>query len=179
MSDKGQAACSVALLIIDVQRALFERRTPIYRGAELLHNINLLIEKAHQAGVAVIFVQHVNKSFLVEGSEGWQLHPLLTPASSDLVMHKHHGSALHDTSLHQQLQSRGINTLVITGLVTQGCVKATCEAAKMQGYRVILVEDGHSSYHKDAATLVDEWNRKLSEGGIELCTVETVDFSGL
>ena len=179
MPDKEQAACSAALLIIDVQRALFERKTPIYRDAELLHNINLVIDKAHDAGAPVIFVQHVNKSFLVEGSDGWQLHSSLTPASSDLVMQKHHGSALQDTSLHQQLQSREINTLVVTGLVTQGCVKATCEAAKMQGYRVILVEDGHSNYHKDAARLVVEWNRKLSEGGIELCAAEDINFSGL
>lgn len=179
MSDKEQPASSVALLIIDIQRALFEKKTPVYRDAELLHNINLLIEKAHQAGVTVIFVQHINQSFLVEGTEGWQLHPSLMPTASDLILQKHHGSALQDTSLHQQLQSRGISTLVVTGLVSNGCVKATCEAAKTQGYRVILVEDGHSSFHKDAASIVEEWNRKLSEEGIELCAAEAVDFSGL
>jgi nicotinamidase-related amidase len=171
--------CRPALLVIDVQRALFEKSTPIYKADDLLAHITLLADRAHQAGVPVVYVRHTNASFLAEGCDGWQLHPSLHPDPADLILQKRHGSALQDTPLHPDLQSRGVNTLVVTGLVTHGCVKATCQDANAHGYRVILVEDGHSSYHKDAARLVETWNRQLSEEGIELCAAQTMDFTRL
>ncbi len=170
---------TAVLLVIDVQQALFEKSTPIYHADELLHNIQSLIDSAYQADTPVIFVQHANDSFLAEGSSGWQLHPSLQPKASDLMIHKRHGSALEDTPLQAELQARGIQTLVVTGLVTHGCVKATCEDAKKHGYRVILVEDGHSNYHKQAAAMIQEWNQKLSGGGIELLPTQAVDFQAL
>jgi nicotinamidase-related amidase len=180
MRDNTQGSdCRCALLIIDVQQALFERTTRIYKAEELLHNIGLLIDRAHQSGVPVVFVQHANESFLLEGSEGWQLHPSLKPTSTDLMRQKRHGSALQDTPLHPELQSRGINTVVVMGLVTHGCVKATCQDAKKHGYRVILVEDGHSNYHKHAADVVEEWNQKLGAEGIELISTQAIDFHAL
>lgn len=172
MNEKGHAA----LVIIDVQRALFEKPKPVYHAEDLLHNIDLLSDAARQAGMLVIYVQHSNKSFLLEESEGWQLHPALKPAPADLMIRKQHGSALQDTPLHQELQSRGIDTLVVMGLVTNGCIKATCEDAQKHGYRVILVEDGHSSFHKDAAKIVAEWNQKFSDAGIDLIAARDVDF---
>ena len=58
--------------------------------------------------------------------------------------------------------------MIVTGLVTHGCVKATCLGALELGYAVVLAEDGHSSYSKDAARLVEEWNRKLGEAGAKV-----------
>ena len=66
--------------------------------------------------------------------------------------------------------------MVITGLVTHGCVKATCIGAKRQGYEVVLVKDGHSSFSKQAAKLRAEWNEKLSEGTVELGATEEIAF---
>jgi nicotinamidase-related amidase len=180
MRDNTQGSgCRCALLIIDVQQALFERTTRIYKAEELLRNIGLLIDRAHQASVLVVFVQHANQSFLLEDSEGWQLHPALEPTSTDLMLQKRHGSALQDTLLHPELQSRAIDTLIVMGLVTHGCVKATCQDAKKHGYRVLLVEDGHSNYHRHAADVVEEWNQKFGAEGIELISTQAVDFHAL
>jgi nicotinamidase-related amidase len=66
--------------------------------------------------------------------------------------------------------------VAITGLVTHGCVKASCIGADELGYRVILVKDGHSSFSKEAADLIEKWNRKLGEGVAELCLASEVDF---
>jgi nicotinamidase-related amidase len=66
--------------------------------------------------------------------------------------------------------------LVITGLVTQGCIKATSAGALEQGYGVILVEDGHSSFSKQAAELIVKWNQKLGEMGAELRKASQVNF---
>ncbi len=171
--------CHPALLVIDVQRALFEKSTPIYMADDLLVHIHLLADRAHQAGVPVVYVRHTNNPFLAEGCERVDLHQHVHLDAADLVLQKHHGSALQDTPLHPDLQARCVNTLVVTGLVTHGCVKATCQDAQAYGYRVLLVEDGHSSYHKNAAKLVETWNRQLSEEGIELRAARELDFTCL
>ena len=165
-----------ALLVIDVQTALFERSTPIYKADDLLRNIMTLIQRAREAGAPVFYVQHANEKLLPEGSEGWQLHPQLQALPPDAIIHKRHGSAFQETHLKEILDARNVGILVITGLVTHGCVKATCQDALKQGYTVILVEDAHSSYSKQAAELIKEWNRKLREAGATVLATEAVDF---
>ena len=166
-----------ALLVIDVQQGLFERSTPIYKAAQVLENINSLIQQARRAGIEIFFIQHANKSTLVKGSDAWQLHPKIQPLDTESVIHKSHGNALEETELQERLELRGVTNLVITGLVTQGCVKATSAGALEQGYNVILVEDGHSNLNKQAADLIVKWNQKLGEMGAELRTASQVNLS--
>jgi len=116
----------------------------------------------------VFFIQHSNKKMLVEGSENWQLHPELDISENDIIIQKTHGNAFEGTNLKVELDAIGIRNIVITGLVTNGCVKATSIGGKELGYRVILVEDGHSSYIKGAAKLIRDWNRKLSKEFVDL-----------
>lgn len=104
----------------------------------------------------------------MKDSENWQLHPQLHVGEDDAVIHKTHGNAFKDTELKDELDARGIKNLVVTGLVTNGCVKATCIGGHDMGYRVILAEDAHSSYIKTAPRLISEWNRKLAEGTVDL-----------
>ena len=168
-----------ALLVIDVQQGLFERSTPIYNAEQFLDNLNALIRGARRAGVPVFFIQHANKSTLVEGSGAWQLHPQIQPLRTELIVHKQHGNAFEVTVLQEELESRGVRTLVIAGLVTHGCVKATCQGAMRSGYQVILVSDGHSSFSKQAVKLIEKWNRKLGELGAELRATKEIDFSAI
>ena len=166
----------MALLIIDVQQGLFSKSTPIYKADEFLKNIRRLVDRAHRAGAPVFYVQHSDKRALVKGSDDWQLHPDLHPLDTDHIVHKQHGNAFEDTNLGQELKARSIGCLVVTGLVTHGCVRATCLGAKELGYRVILAEDGHSNFSKQAAKLIKEWNQKLSEKMIELKSTHEIKF---
>lgn len=166
-----------ALLVIDVQQSLFRKPAPIYRAEMFLANINILIDLAHRARVPVFYIQHSNK-MLVEGTDEWQLHPRLQLAAGDRTVHKHHGSAFKGTRLHQELSQANIRTLIVTGLVTHGCVKATCWEARKLGYRVILVADGHSNYHRQAADLIDKWHQNFRAEGIELRPTAEIDFCG-
>ena len=96
----GQAT---ALLVIDVQHGLFRKSTPIFRAEPLLDTITTLVEHAHAAGVLVVYIQHASDKVLPFGSADWQLHPRLRPGEGDLVVHKQHGNAFEDTSLHGEL----------------------------------------------------------------------------
>jgi len=62
------------LLIIDAQTGVFHKSTPLYKAKELLENIQTHTERAHQAGVPVIYIQHSNDTFLAKDSADWQLH---------------------------------------------------------------------------------------------------------
>jgi nicotinamidase-related amidase len=69
-----------------------------------------------------------------------------------------------------------VTRVVVTGLVTHGCVRVTSLGAKEAGYEVTLVGDAHSSYHKQAAEVIAEWNQKLAAQGVEVRTTEEISF---
>jgi nicotinamidase-related amidase len=172
----NETLAKTALLIIDVQSELFQKSTPIYRAKVLLENIQALIECAHQAGIPIIYIQHSSNAFLIKGSAGWQIHPQLKPLKGEQIIHKRHPSAFEETGLKELLDSKGIQKLVIAGLVTHGCVKATSLDALKRGYQVVLVSDAHSSYSKDAAKLITEWNEKIGKAGAVLQETGAVAF---
>jgi nicotinamidase-related amidase len=166
-----------ALLVIDVQKGLFDKSHPIYNAEQLLDNILLLVEKAHGVGVPVFYIQHRDKRDLAKGSTGWQLHPRLQPINKDFHLYKEKSNSFEGTNLDELLKSKGITNLVITGLVTHGCVKNGCMGAKKHGYRVTLVQDGHSNFSNKAAELIDEWNRKLEKEGVVLKAAAEISFN--
>lgn len=165
---------NTALLVIDVQRDLFAKGIPIYKADEVVQNINTLVARAHAAGAPVVYVQHASKSHLLEDSEGWQLHPALHPTGTDIMVRKTHPSSFEDTTLGDELSKRGVTQVVVTGLVTHGCVKATALAAIELRYKATVVTDAHSSFSKDAARLIEEWNQKLGEAGAHLAATRDV-----
>ena len=166
-----------ALLVIDVQRELFTHDIPVYRADEVLQNINTLVARAHTAGTPVVYVQHSNETALLADSEGWQLHQALHPSGADIMVRKTHGSSFEDTVLGDELARRSVTQVVVTGLATHACVKATTLAAIELGYKTTVVTDAHSNSSKDAAKLVDEWNQKLGEAGAQLTATKDVTFA--
>ena len=167
---------NTALLVIDVQRGLFNKNTPIYQAEQLLQNIHTLVRRAHEAEAPVVYVQHSAQKHLVLGSNDWKLHPKLSPLPEELRVEKLHGNAFEATPLMEELEACQVGRVVICGLVTHGCVKATTLGALELGYRVVLAGDAHSSYSKDAAKLIGEWNGKLREAGAEVRPASEIGF---
>lgn len=165
-----------ALLVIDVQRALFTRHDPVFNDWKVVETINALVTRAYLFGVRVAYVQHENNSILVKGSDGWLFHPEIKPKASDLAVHKKQGNAFLDTELQSDLEARGIQNLLITGLVTQGCVRATSLGGLKLGYNVFLVQGAHSNYSKDAESVIEKNEAELQEAGVHLVTPEQIDF---
>ncbi len=166
----------VALLVIDVQQGLFKKSTPIYKADELLENIITLVDRAHGSNTPVFYIQHSDARALVKGSADWQLHAQLQPQNKDTIIHKQHGNAFENTPLGEMLRSFHVDTVIVAGLVTHGCVKATCIGAQEAGFNVILAQDGHSSFSKDAAKLIEEWNQKLGTRQIAVKPTSEITF---
>jgi nicotinamidase-related amidase len=170
-------ANKTALLIIDVQRALFTRPTPVYQDRQMLETINSLVDLARLYHVPVIFIQHSNKSILREGTDGFKLHPAMKPAAEDFHVLKKHGNAFQDTTLQSILESRGLEHLVVTGLVTQGCVRATSLGGIHLGYKMFLVKGAHSNYSVDAPKIIEAKEAELEVAGVFLLDIDQVAFS--
>lgn len=161
-----------ALLVVDVQQGLFERSTRVHNAGQMLANINKLIRRARELEIPVIFVQHQNENTLVRDSITWQLHPQIQPLEDELIIYKQHGDAFKDTQLQEELTRQQVSVLWVTGLVSQGCVRATSLGGIQRGYHVILVTDGHSTFSKGASGIIDKMNRALERAGAELVTTE-------
>jgi nicotinamidase-related amidase len=78
------------------------------------------------------------------GSESYELHPEIVRGAGDITVVKHQSSPLHPgavTGLHEILEERAIETVIITGLVTNGCCDCTARDAFQYGYNVFIATD--------------------------------------
>jgi ureidoacrylate peracid hydrolase len=83
-----------------------------------------------------------------EGSFGHQIWPGLEVTEDDLKVLKYRFGAFVNGSsrLHEELQARGIDTLIITGTATNVCCESTARDAMMMNYKVIFVSDGTATF---------------------------------
>src|SRR5262249_4405857 len=82
------------------------------------------------------------------GAHYWQLWPQLDAHQDDLKMDKgRFGAFIPGTcDLHQLLQDRGIDTLIVTGTLTNCCCESTARDAMQLNYRVIFLSDGNATW---------------------------------
>jgi nicotinamidase-related amidase len=165
-----------ALIIIDMQKALFKKRTSVYQEADLISHINQLICKAADQNAPVVLVRHCNDSFLAEGTPDWQLIDDLVIPEDAIWINKQHGSCFQQTGLKEWFHESNIDSVIISGLVSNGCVQASSFDALRLGFQVTLVSDGHSTFAKEAASIVSEWNTKIEAAGAHIQKTAEVSF---
>ena len=71
----------------------------------------------------------------------FEAHLDVAPQEGDIVVRKQRVGAFSTTDLHEQLQARGIDTLLLAGISTSGCVHSTVLDAFDRDYRVIVLSD--------------------------------------
>jgi maleamate amidohydrolase len=147
-----------ALLLIDFVEAYFEPTSPLYAGVDAaLASANRVLGAAREAGVLVIFTNVVYQNSLIDGGmfrrkvpalDAMQLgNPLgawpkgLAPRAGELIVSKQYPSAFFGTSLASTLTANGIDSVILTGLTTSGCVRATCVDTMSYGFIPIVVAD--------------------------------------
>jgi maleamate amidohydrolase len=78
---------------------------------------------------------------LVQDGPGSQIVPAVAPLAGEWVAVKKHASAFFGTNLTSFLASRGVDTLIVTGCTTSGCVRASVIDASAFGYRPVVPEE--------------------------------------
>ena len=174
-----------ALVVIDVQTGVV---ADAYQRDAVVANINTLVGKARDEGVAIVWVQHSDKG-LENGSDDWQYVPELVRRDSEPVVHKTFGDSFEGTDLEQVLADIGVGRLVVTGAETDACIRSTLHGAFTRGYDVTLVGDAHTTNDLTAwgapppevtiAHLNFYWQYQSAPGRTaSVATTEEVSFSG-
>ncbi|GLW33179.1 isochorismatase family protein [Actinoplanes regularis] len=149
-----------AVLLVDPAVAYTSPDSPLHlrTGEVAVEAMSSLAESARAAGVPVIWtrVRFADAScaeaplfaakvpalrVFADGSEFAGFAPPLSPAPGELVVVKHYASAFAGTSLAAWLASHHIDTLVIGGFSTSGCVRASALDALQNGFRPMVVRD--------------------------------------
>lgn len=168
-----------ALIVIDMMMNYFEPSSPMYAGVEAVAESNVrLLAAAYDKGIPVFLTQqfyeessddnvYVRKvpalKLLRRGSPLAELHPSLRTEHATVLV-KHFPSAFHRTDLAARLRSLGVDTLIITGLTTSGCVRATAMDALLNDLTGIVVQEavGDRDRRAHEANLFDI-NAKLAD----------------
>ncbi len=145
---------TTALLIIDVQNAILdgkgtpERQPAILAALEgVVARLATILAKARSAALPVIIVQHDGDPGhrLETGTVGWQVRLELVPQTGEILVRKRFSDSFYQTDLQTQLQTLGVDHLIIGGCMTQFCVDTTVRSALSHGYDVTLLSDGHTT----------------------------------
>lgn len=83
--------------------------------------------------------------YTIQGSWGAEVHDEIQTDPGDQYVDKYRATAFHNTTLDTLLRSQGIETVICTGQVTQGCVDNTVRNARDRDYYTILVSDAVAS----------------------------------
>lgn len=156
------------LLLIDLVQAYFVEGSPLYHplfGQSLETSIRLKAA-AQRAGIPVAItrmevqkagigggvffekIRHALVSF-EPGNPLGDFPPNLQVDESDIVISKRYPSAFFGTALAPALTTLGIDTVLLCGVSTSGCVRASCVDAISHGFRPMVVREGVGDRHPD------------------------------
>ncbi len=162
-----------AVLAIDFQNEYFTGKMPIPDGEKALANARRLIERADASGMKVYHVQHVTPAgspVFAEDSETFEIHPDIQPNPNHAVLRKSSVSVFPTTDLDRQLKQAGIDTLIITGLMTHACVAGAARDAVPLGYSVIVADDAAATRDIDMAD-----GRTVSHDALHRAALASID----
>lgn len=153
-----------ALLIVDFVMAYLDKDSPLYAGVETaLASTERVLAVARAAKIPVIFT---NVEYSPGGADGGVFYrkipalkifkkgsklgafpASLQPRDNEFIITKCYASAFFGTILAPMLTAQGVDTLIITGLSTSGCVRATAVDACQHGFLPFVVSDACGDRH--------------------------------
>ncbi len=99
-----------------------------------------------------------------------QIDPRIAPAEGEIVVRKKRVGAFSTTDLDEQLQARGIDTLVLAGVATSGVVLSTVRDASDRDYRVVVLEDGCWDSDPEVHQVLTA--KVFARGGVTVTSIE-------
>jgi maleamate amidohydrolase len=147
-----------ALLVVDMIRGFTDLRSPLASNLDSqMDAIRVLLEHARRSEIPIIFstvaydmdlqeagiwIRKIpSNSWLVEGSEWVELDERLERRGREMLLVKKYASCFFGTDLAARLVSRRVDTLLISGCTTSGCVRASAVDACSLGLHTIVVQE--------------------------------------
>jgi maleamate amidohydrolase len=156
-----------ALVVVDLCRAYTDAAGPFALPdvAEVVAANAALVDAARAAGRPVLWTSVRYRADLSDG--GWFVRKVpaleafadgaaggwgeltLQPLPGEAVVVKQYASGFAGTDLDSLLRAAGVDTVVVTGVSTSGCVRATATDALTAGFRPIVVADACADRSED------------------------------
>lgn len=162
-----------ALVVVDMQNAFMPvpvAHAPCDMAPKIVPAINRLAQAVRDTGGVVVWIQtactagdkitwsnahkivrperaEMRFAALERGSEGYALWPEMDARPDDIYVEKHRFSAFIQGSsdLDGILREHGVDTVLVTGTVTNVCCESTARDAMMMNYKVVMVSDGNAA----------------------------------
>lgn len=183
-----------ALINVDMQNC-FVHGSPIAApdGLVVLERINRLTAACRKAGILVIhasivvrpdgsnlgvlaeFSPPVKGGILNKGSESAALHKGLIVNPRDILLDKPRFGAFHGTDLELILRSRGIDTIIVSGVATNVCCETTAREAAVRDFHVFFLSDGTATAAMGNASAAELQKATCATLGFLFAEVLTVD----
>ncbi|MDO8558060.1 MAG: isochorismatase family cysteine hydrolase [bacterium] len=189
-----------ALLVIDCQYDFLRDVSPYQCGMldnALIGRIRSLIEFCRGHGIPVVYTQHSiepdksNAEFgepegvraCIISTKGWEIIEDLKPRAGDAVVKKDKYDAFYKTDMENVLQSLGVDTLILCGVLTNNCIRATAEGAHYRNFKLFIITDasGATSYipEKTNEEIHDITLRDLKERMYETAVITNAELKKL
>lgn len=157
-----------AIIVVDMQQGFILDEYPLgcsKMGLPTAHSIKKLLDKGREMGIPIFFSKYsVGKTPAERGRwkhlrslerkvfedeeyqkafdpREYKIFELLEPKDNEVVVTKIHPSAFFDTHLATMLIFHNVDTVIVTGMVTSGCVRATVVDAFSYNFAVIVPEE--------------------------------------
>jgi ureidoacrylate peracid hydrolase len=188
-----------ALVVVDMQNGFMVPElghAPCATAHEIVPNINRLAQAVRETGGAVIWIQTAytdetltswstlygmmlpkgreRRNFsLSRANKGYEIFPDLKVEKSDLIVEKNRYSAFiqGSSNIEDVLRSRGLDTVLITGTVTNVCCESTARDAMMRNYKTVMITDGN------AANTDEDHNAALNNFYLTFGDIMSTDFA--
>ncbi len=153
-----------ALVLVDFVEGYFDPDCDLYAGVEdTLASALRVREAAHAAGIPIVLTNVVYHPSAVDGGRFYekakplryfvQGNPMgawpkgLEPTADELIISKQYPSAFFGTSLASTLTAMGVDNVILTGLTTSGCIRASCVDSMSHGFITTVVREAVGDRH--------------------------------
>ncbi len=135
-----------ALVVVDIQNDYFPGGAhPLVGPEAAAANARRLLDSFRSGAGELVHIQHVwdspDASFMRPGTPGVEIHDYVAPLAGETVIQKAHPNSFLDTPLEELLRARGVDEVVVCGMMTSMCVDATARAAADLGFAVTVASD--------------------------------------
>ena len=135
-----------ALVIVDIQKDYFPGGAhPLATPEAAATAARRVLDAFRASGDPIVHVRHVwdevEATFMRPETEGVEIHEEVAPAEDELVITKEFPNSFRGTALEDELRTRGVDSLVVCGMMTSMCVDATVRAAVDLGFDTTVVHD--------------------------------------
>ena len=194
MPDFALNPATTALINVDMQRCFVEA-TPLAspQGLDLARRVNRLTAACRKAGITVIhtrgwllrdgsnvgsvadLVPAFIRDFYTEGAPTAQIHDAVVVEDGDVILDKPRYGAFTRTDLESRLRSRGVDTVIVTGIATNICCETTAREASQLDFHVFFLSDGTATRDMNGVSADDLQRATCASVGTVFGQIATVD----